>query len=109
MAYHHSRIRRIRILTCPTPPEIFGLSSRQEGGEEDPIDDDFPEILDQIQAFIDRGDGNNALVIRVQGGGINTEAKVQIFLHEGSIDDAISIGDYHDTICLRDYSGRGNP
>jgi uncharacterized Zn finger protein len=31
--------------------------------------------------------------LRVQGGGINTEAKVQIFLHEGFVDDAISIVD----------------
>lgn len=35
----------------------------EEGEEENPIDNDLPEILDQAQAFIDRGDGNNALVI----------------------------------------------
>ncbi len=35
----------------------------EEGYEGNPIDDDLPEILDQGQAFIDRGDGNNALVI----------------------------------------------
>jgi uncharacterized Zn finger protein len=35
----------------------------EEGWEEDPIDTDLPEILDQVQAFIDRGDGDNALVI----------------------------------------------
>jgi uncharacterized Zn finger protein len=35
----------------------------EEGGEENPIDEDLPEILDQARAFIDRGDGDNALVI----------------------------------------------
>jgi uncharacterized Zn finger protein len=35
----------------------------EEGEEENPIDTDLPDILDQAQAFIDRGDGNNALVI----------------------------------------------
>jgi uncharacterized Zn finger protein len=35
--------------------------------------------------------------LRVQGGGINPEAKVQIFLHEGLVDDAISIVDYRYT------------
>ncbi|AFY95253.1 SWIM zinc finger family protein [Chamaesiphon minutus] len=35
----------------------------EEGWEENPIDTDLPEILDQAQAFIDNGDGNNALVI----------------------------------------------
>jgi uncharacterized Zn finger protein len=35
----------------------------EEGYEENPIDDDLPEILDQVQAFIDRNDGHNALVI----------------------------------------------
>ncbi len=39
------------------------LQHWEEGGEENPIDEDLPEILDQVQAFIDRGDGNNALVI----------------------------------------------
>jgi uncharacterized Zn finger protein len=35
----------------------------EEGEEENPIETDLPEILDQAQAFIDRGDGNDALVI----------------------------------------------
>ncbi len=35
----------------------------EEGEEDNPIDTDLPEILDQAQAFIDRSDGNNALVI----------------------------------------------
>jgi uncharacterized Zn finger protein len=35
----------------------------EEGCEENPIDDYLPEILDQVQAFIDRGEGNDALVI----------------------------------------------
>lgn len=39
------------------------LQHWEEGGEENPIDQDLPEILDQVQAFIDRGDGNDALVI----------------------------------------------
>jgi uncharacterized Zn finger protein len=39
------------------------LQHWEEGWEENPIDTDFPEILDQVQAFIDRGDGHNALVI----------------------------------------------
>jgi uncharacterized Zn finger protein len=39
------------------------LNHLEEGYEENPIDEDLPEILDQVQAFIDRGDGNDALVI----------------------------------------------
>ncbi|WP_310485855.1 SWIM zinc finger family protein [Chamaesiphon sp. VAR_48_metabat_403] len=39
------------------------LEHWEDGGEENPIDEDLPEILAQAQAFIDRGDGNNALVI----------------------------------------------
>lgn len=39
------------------------LQHWEEGWEENPLDTDLPEILDQVQAFIDRGDGNNALVI----------------------------------------------
>jgi uncharacterized Zn finger protein len=39
------------------------LQHWEEGWEENPIDTDLPEILDQAQAFIDNGDGNNALVI----------------------------------------------
>jgi uncharacterized Zn finger protein len=39
------------------------LQHWEEGGEENPIDTDLPEILDQAQAFIDRGDGNDALAI----------------------------------------------
>jgi uncharacterized Zn finger protein len=39
------------------------LQHWEEGWEENPIDTDLPEILDQAQAFIDRGDGHNALVI----------------------------------------------
>ncbi|WP_181243878.1 SWIM zinc finger family protein [Chamaesiphon polymorphus] len=39
------------------------LQHWEEGWEENPIDTDLPEILDQVQAFIDNGDGNNALVI----------------------------------------------
>lgn len=39
------------------------LEHWEEGGEENPIDTDLPEILDQAQAFIDRGEGNDALVI----------------------------------------------
>jgi uncharacterized Zn finger protein len=35
----------------------------EEGEEENPIDTDLPDILNQVQAFIDRSDGNNALVI----------------------------------------------
>lgn len=35
----------------------------EDGGEENPIDDDLPEILEQAQAFIDRGDGHSAVVI----------------------------------------------
>jgi uncharacterized Zn finger protein len=35
----------------------------EEGWEENPLDTDLPEILDQVQVFIDRGDGDNALVI----------------------------------------------
>ncbi len=35
----------------------------EEGWEENPIDQDLPDILEQVQAFIDRGDGNDALVI----------------------------------------------
>ena len=35
----------------------------EEGEEENPIDDDLPEILDQAQAFIDNGNGNDALVV----------------------------------------------
>jgi uncharacterized Zn finger protein len=35
----------------------------EEGEEENPIETDLPEILDQVQVFIDRGDGNNALAI----------------------------------------------
>jgi uncharacterized Zn finger protein len=36
-----------------------------EGGEEEenPIEEDLPDILSHVEAFIDRGDGNNALVI----------------------------------------------
>jgi hypothetical protein len=39
------------------------LQHWEEGWEENPIDTDLPEILDQVQAFIDRSDGHNALVI----------------------------------------------
>lgn len=39
------------------------LQHWEEGGEENPIEEDLPEILDQVQVFIDRGDGNDALVI----------------------------------------------
>jgi uncharacterized Zn finger protein len=39
------------------------LQHWEEGWEENPIDIDLPDILDQAQAFIDRGDGDNALVI----------------------------------------------
>jgi uncharacterized Zn finger protein len=39
------------------------LEHWEEGGEENPIETDLPDILDQAQAFIDRDDGNNALVI----------------------------------------------
>ncbi len=39
------------------------LQHWEEGWEENPIDIDFPDILGQVQAFIDRGDGNDALVI----------------------------------------------
>ena len=39
------------------------LQHWEEGGEENPIDEDLPEILEQVQVFIDRGDGNDALVI----------------------------------------------
>jgi uncharacterized Zn finger protein len=39
------------------------LQHWEDGGEENPIDEDLPDILAQAQAFIDRGDGNNALVI----------------------------------------------
>jgi uncharacterized Zn finger protein len=35
----------------------------EEGEEENPLDTDLPEILDQAQAFVDRGEGNDALVI----------------------------------------------
>jgi uncharacterized Zn finger protein len=35
----------------------------EDGEEGNPIDEDLPEILEQVQAFIDRGDGNDALVI----------------------------------------------
>jgi uncharacterized Zn finger protein len=35
----------------------------EDGEEGNPIDDYLPEILEQVQAFIDRGDGNDALVI----------------------------------------------
>jgi uncharacterized Zn finger protein len=35
----------------------------EDGEEGNPIDDYLPEILDRVQAFIDRGDGNDALVI----------------------------------------------
>jgi uncharacterized Zn finger protein len=35
----------------------------EEGEEGNPIEEDLPEILDRVQAFIDRGDGNDALVI----------------------------------------------
>jgi uncharacterized Zn finger protein len=35
----------------------------EDGEEGNPIEEDLPEILDQVQAFIDRGDGNDALVI----------------------------------------------
>jgi uncharacterized Zn finger protein len=35
----------------------------EEGGEENPIEEDLPEILDQAKVFINRADGNNALVI----------------------------------------------
>jgi uncharacterized Zn finger protein len=34
----------------------------EEGEEGNPIDEDLPEILEQVQVFIDRGDGNDALV-----------------------------------------------
>ena len=39
------------------------LQHWEEGGEENQIDEDLPEILEQVQVFIDRGDGNDALVI----------------------------------------------
>jgi uncharacterized Zn finger protein len=39
------------------------LQHWEEGWEENPIDTDLPEILDQVQAFIDSGDGNHALAI----------------------------------------------
>jgi uncharacterized Zn finger protein len=39
------------------------LQHWEEGWEENPIDEDLPEIVDQVQAFIDRGEGNDALVI----------------------------------------------
>ena len=39
------------------------LQHWEEGWEENPIDTDLPEIIGQVQAFIDRGDGNDALVI----------------------------------------------
>ncbi len=39
------------------------LQHWEEGWEENPIDTDLPDILDQAQAFIDRGDGDNALII----------------------------------------------
>ncbi|WP_310425101.1 hypothetical protein [Chamaesiphon sp. VAR_48_metabat_135_sub] len=32
-------------------------------GEENPIDDDLPEILAQAQVLIDQGDSNDALVV----------------------------------------------
>jgi uncharacterized Zn finger protein len=35
----------------------------EDGEEGNPIEEDLPEILDQAQVFIDRGDGNDALVI----------------------------------------------
>jgi uncharacterized Zn finger protein len=35
----------------------------EDGEEGNPIEEDLPEILDRVQAFIDRGDGNDALVI----------------------------------------------
>ncbi|WP_309732110.1 SWIM zinc finger family protein [Chamaesiphon sp. OTE_75_metabat_556] len=35
----------------------------EEGEEENPIETDLPEILDQVQAWIDNGNGNDALVI----------------------------------------------
>ena len=34
------------------------LQQWEEGGEENPIDEDLPEILDRVQAFIDRGGGS---------------------------------------------------
>jgi uncharacterized Zn finger protein len=39
------------------------LQHWEEGWEENPIDTDLPEILAQVQAFIDRSDGHNALLI----------------------------------------------
>jgi uncharacterized Zn finger protein len=39
------------------------LNHCEEGYEENPIDQYLPEILEQVQAFIDRGDGNDALVV----------------------------------------------
>jgi uncharacterized Zn finger protein len=39
------------------------LNHLEEGCEENPIEEDLPEILDQVEAFIDRGEGNDALVI----------------------------------------------
>jgi uncharacterized Zn finger protein len=39
------------------------LEHWEEGGEENPIEQDLPEILEQVQVFIDRGEGNDALVI----------------------------------------------
>jgi uncharacterized Zn finger protein len=39
------------------------LNHCEEGEEGNPIDDYLPEILEQVQTFIDRGDGNDALVI----------------------------------------------
>ena len=39
------------------------LQHWEEGWEENPIDTDLPEILEQVQVFIDRGEGNDALVI----------------------------------------------
>jgi uncharacterized Zn finger protein len=35
----------------------------EEGEEEHPLETDLPEILEQAQAFIDRGDGHSAVVI----------------------------------------------
>jgi uncharacterized Zn finger protein len=39
------------------------LNHCEEGEEGNPIDEDLPEILEQVQVFIDRGEGNDALVI----------------------------------------------
>lgn len=39
------------------------LQHWEEGWEENPIDTDLPDIVEQVQVFIDRGEGNDALMI----------------------------------------------